>query len=329
MVGRPRIWFERPLLTDLVAETHSVATVLGADSLSPDNPYAGLAEASGVIAGTLVYDAELMDRAPNIRVICRLGIGYDAVDVPAATSRGIAVCNTPDAPTVSTAEQTVALMLAAAKHVKRSEAWLRDGSTEIYARHDAIELDGTTLGLVGYGRIARRVARAAHGLGMRVTAFDPYLESDAFDGALRSDTLEDLLSQSDVVSLHIPMTPQNVGLFGTETFSRMKPGAIFVNTARGGLVDQEALIEALESGHLHSAALDVTHPEPLAAGHPLLERDDVVVTPHVASGTFAGKRRIFRTALSQTVGALSGTRPAHLVNPEVWERVSARVRDHQ
>jgi phosphoglycerate dehydrogenase-like enzyme len=321
--GLPRVWFERPVLAELAAEVASRVTMLG--PATEDDPFAGLATAEGVLAGTSRCDAGFMDRAPGLRVIARTGIGTDGVDLAEATRRGIAVTNTPDGPTVSTAEHAVTLILMAAKNVKRAESAHRAGvSSAYYARHEAIELDGKVLGLVGFGRIARRVARIADGIGMRVIACDPFLPEASFPaGVTRAATLDDLLGAADVVSVHVPLTDASRGMFGAEQFARMKPGAVFVNTARGGLVDGDALLEALERGHLFGAGLDVTSPEPLPPGHPMLDRDDVVVTPHVASGTKEGKARIFRSAFEQALQVLEGRRPDHLVNPEVWEGVAS------
>jgi phosphoglycerate dehydrogenase-like enzyme len=266
-----------------------------------------------------------MDRAPGLRVIARNGIGYDNVDVAAATERGIAVCNTPDGPTVSTAEHAVTLMLLVAKNIRAAETALRTGATAgYYIRHEGIELDGKVLGLVGFGRIARHVAGIAEGLGMHITTYDPFLPASAIrTGVDRADTLEDLLGVADVVSVHVPLTDASRGLFGAAAFASMKPGAVFINTARGGLVDHDALLVALEAGRLFGAGLDVTDPEPLPVGHPLLGRDDVVVTPHIASGTADGKARIFRVAFEQAMAVVHDRRPEHLVNPEVWERLAS------
>ncbi len=318
MTQLPKIWLERPPLPDLVEEVNRAADILGPGT--PEDPLTGIEDAEGVIAGALTYGPELMDRAPQLRVISRSGIGVDSVDIAEATRRGIAVCNAPEGPTFSTAEHAVALMLSAAKHIKRSERWLREGETNMYARHGAVELDGKTLGLIGYGRIARRVAAAAHGLGMEVVAFDPHAAATVFAGARRAAGLDELLAVSDVVSVHVPLTDETRHMFDADSFARLKPGTVFVNTARGGVVDQDALLAALDSGRVGAAGLDVTDPEPLPADHPLLNRDDVVVTPHIASGSFEGKRRIFRIAFSQAVEALTGTRPDNLVNPEVWDR---------
>lgn len=314
----PLVWFEREILPDLKAPVAGRATILGPASATPDDPYRALPGAVGIVASQHVYDGALMDRAPALKVIGRTGIGYDKVDVDAATARGIAVCNTPDAPTVSTAEHTITLMLMVAKNVKRSESELLAGGSELYARHVGIELAGLTLGLVGYGRIARNVAIIARGLGMRTVAYDPYLDNEAFAGTTRSTTLADLAAASDVISLHVPLTAENRGLVGRELIEKMKPGSIVINTARGGLVDPVAIEAALDSGRLFGAGLDVTDPEPLPPEHPLLHRHDVVVTPHVAAGTGAAKRRIFETAFDQVVMAINGQRPSHLVNPDVW-----------
>jgi phosphoglycerate dehydrogenase-like enzyme len=286
---------------------------------------AGLDTAVAAVVGLVACNAAFMDRAPGLRVIARNGIGYDNVDVAAATERGIAVCNTPDGPTVSTAEHAVTLMLLVAKNIRAAETALRTGATAgYYIRHEGIELDGKVLGLVGFGRIARHVAGIAEGLGMHITTYDPFLPASAIrTGVDRADTLEDLLGVADVVSVHVPLTDASRGLFGAAAFASMKPGAVFINTARGGLVDHDALLVALEAGRLFGAGLDVTDPEPLPVGHLLLGRDDVVVTPHIASGTADGKARIFRVAFEQAMAVVHDRRPEHLVNPEVWERLAS------
>ncbi len=318
----PPVWFEREVPSELVAEVTADVRMLG--PATDDDPYAGLAMATAAVVSMGRCDAAFMDRAPGLRVIARTGIGYDRVDLAEATRRGIAVCNTPDGPTISTAEHAAALMLMVAKNVKRSEADLRAGGSDLYSRHVAIELQGKLLGLVGFGRIARHLAGIAGGLGMRLATYDPFLaEPDFVPPVTRAPSLDLLLADADVVSVHVPLSAETRGMFGAEQFGRMKPGSIFINTARGGLVDGAALLAALDAGHLFGAGLDVTEPEPLPPGHPLLLRHDVVVTPHVASGTTEGKVRIFRTALEQVVRALAGRRPTHLVNPEVWAEFEA------
>ncbi len=319
----PPVWFERPVLPELAPIIAAACTILG--PATADDPYAGVATAVAAVVGAAQYGEAFIERAPSLVAIVRTGIGYDGVDVAAATRHGIAVCNTPDGPTISTAEHAVTLMLLVAKNVKAAESALRTGtSSGYYSRHDGIELDGKVLGLVGFGRIARHVARIAGGLGMRVTVFDPFLAASAVPAGIdRADTLEALLRSADVVSIHVPLTEASRGMFGAAQFGSMKPGAVFINTARGGLVDHDALVGALDDGRLFGAGLDVTSPEPLPAGHPLLTRDDVVVTPHIASATADGKARIFRVAFEQAIAVIGGRRPEHVVNPEVWERIAS------
>lgn len=318
------IWFERAINPELREHVESRVEVLGPGDDS--DPYAGIEDAVGVMASALPYTGAVMDRALNAVVIARTGIGFDRVDLAAATDKAIAVCNTPDAPTISTAEHAISLMLAVAKGIARSTAALRAGEGNYYSSNKAIELEGKTLGLVGFGRIARRVGKAAEGLGMKVVAYDPYASSEGFF-AQRIDSLDGLLAISDIVSIHVPLTADTRLLFDRNRFQAMRPGSIVVNTSRGSVIDQTALIEALDSGRLFGAGLDVTDPEPLPPDHPLLHRPDVIVTPHVASGTVEGRERIFRIALDQVLMVLAGLRPDHLVNPEVWPRVEHRVKE--
>lgn len=311
------------VLPELADEVASIVTVLG--PATDDDRYAGLTTARGALAGSGRYDSAFMDHAPELRVIARTGIGYDAVDIEEATRRGIAVCNTPDAPTASTAEHAATLMLTVAKRVKRAERELAAGRSRGYfGGHQAMELEGKLLGLVGFGRIARHLAAIAGGLGMRVSAYDPFVSDAGFPpGVTRASSLDQLLAAADVVSLHVPLSDDSRGMFGARQFELMKPGAVFINTARGALVEGDALLAALEAGRLFGAGLDVTEPEPLPPGHPLLLRDDVVITPHVASATAEGKVRMFRAAFEQVVEVLHGRRPRHLVNPEVWQASSS------
>ena len=321
MAPPPRlVWFERPVLSSLAAAVEAACTPLGPGTDA--DRYAGIEQAVAAVVGAAPYDGAVMDRAPFLRVIARTGIGYDAVDIGAATARGIAVCNTPDGPTISTAEHALTLMLMVAKKVKASETALRDGtSAGYYARHTGIELAGKVLGLVGCGRIARRVGAMAAAIGMQVMTYDPYCDPGAIPTGFASvPSLDALLRDADVISVHVPLTAASRGMFDADAFAAMKPGAVFINTARGGLVDQDALLAALDAGRLVGAGLDVTSPEPLPPDHPLLHRDDVVVTPHVASATADGKVRILEAAFEQAMMVVRGERPPYLVNPEVWDR---------
>jgi D-3-phosphoglycerate dehydrogenase len=318
------IWFERVINPDLLGRIGPTVEILGPGIENELDPYAGIEHAAGIMASVLPYTDAVMDRAAKTVVIARTGIGLDGIDIGAATDRTIAVCNTPEGPTVSTAEHAMALILAIAKGLTRSAEALRLSEGNYYSHNKAIELDGKSLGLVGFGRIARRVGRSAQGLGMNVFAYDPFVSNEGFF-ANRVDSLDNLLALSDVVSIHVPLTTNTRLLFDQARFQRMRPGSILVNTSRGSVVDQNALIEALDSGQLFGAGLDVTEPEPLPPDHTLLHRPNVIVTPHIASGTIEGRQRIFLTALAQVLMVLNGQRPDHLVNPEVWPRIQTRL----
>lgn len=277
-------------------------------------PDAGLDLADAVVAGAHVsWDGDQIARAPRVRVISRLGIGYDNVDVAAASAAGVVVCNAPNAPTVSTAEHTLALLLAVTKQLPAEMTRARAGLPASGIGR-GLELDGAVLGLVGFGRIAVRVAVAARGLGMRVIAHDPFVAESAVP-EVELVELDAVFARGDVVSVHAPATDATRHLVGVARLAMMKPGGYLVNCARGSLVDQDALLAALERGHLAGAALDVTDPEPLPAGHPLLARDDVIVTPHVASSTIAGRRRLYEHAIDNALAVLAG-RPATVVTPD-------------
>lgn len=326
-----RIWFESSVPPALEAVANGFAEGISPGDRLPQEPFYRLDQAEGVIAGGRVYNAEVMKLAPRLLVIVRAGIGYEKVDVPAATAHGIAVCNTPDAPTVSTAECALTLMLGVARSIKRVEkdlrAMLETGARRsLWADYVAYELSGRQLGLVGLGRIGGHVARIAAAMGMRVAAYDPYIAPAraAALGVERVESLEDLLARADVVSLHLPLTPETYRMMNAERFASMKPGAIFINVSRGGLVDEAALIAALDSGRLFGAGLDVTDPEPPEAGNPLLYRDNVILTPHIGSATQEGRARIMHDALERALIALRGEQPPDLLNPEVWPRVLER-----
>lgn len=314
------VWFERAYWPgmDEVRE-------MGIEVLSPGDardPYYGVEEAVAIVAGVLRYDRQVMDRAPKLTVIARTGIGYDGVNLVDATRRNIYVCNTPDGPTIPTAEHAIALMLAAAKRLAAIQHHLRQGDRTSIKAHSSVELFGKVLGLVGFGRIARRVAAAAQALGMNVISYDPYLTDQQFANVTRSTGLEEMLATADVVSIHIPLTEQSRRMFDLQTLSGMKRGAILINTARGGLVDTEALLQAITSGQLGAAALDVTDPEPLPVDHPLLHLDNVLITPHVASWTQEAKRRMLMGAVDRVLEVLTGRQPVNVVNPEVLGRLN-------
>lgn len=271
----------------------------------------GLDRADAILASAVrPWNAAAFALAPTCKVISRVGVGYDNVSVADATAAGIVVCNTPIAPMVSTAEHTLALMFAVTKHLPHHIARAKQGlKGEPVGR--ALELDGMTLGLVGIGRIASRVAVAAQALGMRVIACDPGVTESPVAGCELAD-VDRVLAEADVLSLHAPALPSTRQMINAASLAKMKPGAYFVNCARGTLVDHDALLAAIDSGHLAGAGLDVTDPEPLPEGHPLLDRPNVVITPHIASASVAGRRRLYEHSIENALAVLDG-RPADVV----------------
>jgi D-3-phosphoglycerate dehydrogenase len=240
-----------------------------------------------IIRANGAVTARLMDAAPRLKVIGRHGVGLDAIDLDTAQERGIVVCNTPVANVESVAEQAVGLMIAVSKHIVRADKALRDGRWQARYQYVGQELRGRTLGLVGMGRIGGRVAEICHlAFGMPILYYDilDYAQAEQELGARRLP-LENVLAEADYVSVHVPLLPATCGLLGRAQFAQMKKGAIFINTARGPIVDETALLEALTSGHVAGAGLDVYSIEPLQTDNPLLRLENVVLTPHMAAHT--------------------------------------------
>jgi len=267
-------------------------------------------------------DAPLLERLPDLRVVSNYGVGYDNIDVPAATARGILVTNTPDVLTEATADLAWALILAVTRRVGEGERLVRSGG---FAGWDprmllGLELSGATLGLLGFGRIARAVARRAVGFDMRVLKHsrtpDPAAAAEV--GALSVD-LDRLLAESDVISIHVPLGPDTRHLIGEAELRQMKPTAYLVNTARGPVVDEAALVRALQERWIAGAGLDVYEREPeLAAGLAALQ--NAVLLPHLGSATVGTRAAMSRVAATNMIEALAGRMPPNPVNPDVLKR---------
>ena len=285
---------------------------------------AALAQAGALVLGTAWFIREPeFAAAPKLRVIGRPGVGVDNIDLTAATRHGVCVLNTPDAPSQSTAEHAVALLLALAKGLARSERAFRERGWEARQEFLGHELKGKTLGLVGAGRIGQIVAKVCRdGFQMRVLAYDPFMDS-ARAGALGLELAPDLrtlLAQADFVSLHCALSPQTKGLIGAAELAAMKPTAFLINCARGPIVDEDALVEALRQGQLAGAGLDVFAAEPLRPDHPLRSFAQVLLTPHIASHTLECERAMHVSCAEDVLRAWRGERPKALVNAEVWEK---------
>ena len=273
-----------------------------------------------VINNIIDASATFFDQAgPSLRAVCRPGIGIDNVNLQDATARGILVINTPDAPTESTAEHAVALLMAMAKRVvvghNQVTRWDRTNTL-------GLELKDRTLGVVGYGRIGRRVVEiCGAGLRMKVLVFDPFLPASVEinqHGAERVNSLQELLERSDVLTLHCPSTPETYHLIGKKELHTLRKGAYLVNASRGPVLDEAALIEALSEGHLAGAAMDVFDPEPPAPDNPLLTMPNVIATPHIASSTDRGVYLMSHGVADQLLQLFQGERPPHICNPEAW-----------
>ena len=277
-----------------------------------------------VIRSATKLTADLIGKAERLKVIGRAGVGVDNVDIDAATRRGIVVANAPDSTVISAAEQTIGLIVALARNIPQAHAALKQGRWE-RSRWSGVELDGKTLGVVGFGRIGQQVARRAVGLGMRAVAYDPFVSEERFRelGVDRAETLDEVLGSADVVTLHSPLTDETRGLIGREALAKMMDGARLVNAARGPLVDEEALEEAIRSGKLAGAALDVFSQEPYSG--PLLELDEVVTTPHLAASTDEAQDRAGVIVAEQVVAALDGGLVTNAVNIPVVDASDLEV----
>ena len=269
--------------------------------------------------------AELIARCPNLLCVSSGGAGYDTVDVDACTAAGIAVVNQAGGNAVSVAEHTLGFMLGISRRMLEGDRRMR---REVgYPREDVMghEIGGKTVGLVGIGHIGKRVAALARAFGMEVIATDPFLSAEeiARRGA-KAVSFHELLASSDFVSLHCPRDAGTLKMMNADTFGRMKKGAIFITTARGGIHDEAALVQALQSGHLAGAGIDVWDQEPPPLDHPLLAMDKVFATFHTAGVTHEGRRNVAAIGAEQVAGILRGERPPRLINPEVWPAFEQR-----
>jgi D-3-phosphoglycerate dehydrogenase len=266
-----------------------------------------------VIRSATKLTADVIERAERLKVIGRAGVGVDNVDVDAATRRGIVVANAPESTVVSAAEHAVGLLVALARNIPQAHEALKSGRWE-RSRWGGIELAGKTLGILGFGRIGQQVARRAVGLGMRVVAYDPFVAKERYRelGVERLESMDDVLANAEFLTLHLPLGPETQGIIGRDAFARMPDGVRLVNAARGELVDEEALVDAVRSGKVAGAALDVFASEPYTG--PLLELENVIVTPHLAASTEEAQDRAGVIVAEQVAAALEGGLVTNAVN---------------
>jgi phosphoglycerate dehydrogenase-like enzyme len=274
-----------------------------------------VADVDGAIAGVDRFDAAIIEAAPRLRVIARHGTGTDTVDLTAAARRGIVVTNTPGANADAVAELAIGLMLALARGIPQADRQVRRGTPDVRA---GVQLAGRTIGLIGVGRVGQAVARRGRGLGCEVLGFDPALDDAEVRaaGATPSSTAE-VVEAADFLSLHVPVTDATRDMVDAAFLSGMKPGAFLVNTARGELVVEEDLLRALEESRLAGAALDMLRADPPPREHPLLQREDVILTPHAGAHTEEARAAMARLALDDLLAVLDGRPPRHPVEPAV------------
>jgi D-3-phosphoglycerate dehydrogenase len=306
---------ENPTLQALRERGFEPIVHAGMKPPGPDDLRGYLEGAVGMIAGMEPVPAAVIEGAAGLRVISRFGVGYDNVDVAAATRRGIVVTYIPDAMVDAVADITFGLMLAVARRIPELDRGMKAGE---WPRYPAVDVTGRTLGILGTGRIGMAVAERARGFRMRLLGSDP-MPNPRFTGELGGEyvAMDDLLARADFVTLHLPLTPATDRLMGAAQLRRMKPTAFLINAARGGLVDEEALYSALIAGQIAGFATDVFRKEPPDAD-PLWLLPNVVATPHVASYTDGTIARMAERALANLLAVLDGERPEHVVNPEVY-----------
>ncbi|MEX2160122.1 MAG: D-glycerate dehydrogenase [Dehalococcoidia bacterium] len=321
-MARPHVYVALPLPDQSIArivDACEVARYGQRGQPSRDELIAALASAEGLLGSAmLAVDEGVLDSAPRLRVVSNFGVGYNNVDVDAATRCGILVCNTPGVLSDAVADLTMGFIISLARRLPEGERFVRDGR---WAPGQGVrlgnDLRGKMLGIIGMGRIGREVAQRARAFGMDGCFYDAFEqqldESLVFCAPI---ALDDLLRDSDYVSLHVNLTPETHHIIGARELSLMKPGAYLVNTSRGQVIDQPALVEALRSNTIAGAALDVLEQEPPAADEPLLQLDNALVLPHIGSATVETRRAMLELAIDNLLVALRGETPQCVVNPE-------------
>ena len=310
-MSRPRVLIREPIAeagVALLRERFDVEVDVNGDLAGKIGGYDAI-----VIRSATKLTADVLERADRLKVIGRAGVGVDNVDVETATRRGIVVANAPESTVTSAAEHTIGLLVALARNIPQAHAALKQGRWERSA-WGGIELEGKTLGVLGFGRIGQQVARRALGLGMRVLAYDPFVAKERFRelGVERAESPDAVLAAAEFLTLHLPLTAETHGFLGRDAIEKLRDGARVVNAARGELVDEEALAKALGSGKIAAAALDVYSEEPYSG--PLLELDNVVVTPHLAASTEEAQDRAGVIVAEQVAAALEGAVVTNAVN---------------
>lgn len=312
-----------PPIQEVRETVDEIGTLEVNTSMSRDELLEKVRNYDAILAGDqLEFNGEVFEKSEGrLKIVARVGIGYDNVDLNDATQHGVMATNTPGVMAESVAEHAILLMLAASNNLPLADKEIRDGQWE-WEKYRGMELWSRTLGLIGFGRIGNLVARKARqAFSMRVLVYDPYVEDKEIIsvGAKKTRELDKLLVQSDVISINTPLTEETRHLIGKEEFELMKDTSIIVNTGRGAVIDEKALIDALKEGEIAKAGLDVLEQEPPASDNPLFELENVVLTSHIASNTETGVKAMFLEATNNVLSALKGSTPQFLLNKEVLD----------
>lgn len=279
-----------------------------------------------VIRSRTTVTREILENAKNLKVVGRAGVGLDNVDVPAATEKGVIVMNTPNGNTISTAEHTMAMMTSLARSIPQADRGMHEGKWE-KKKFIGVELYNKTLGVCGFGRIGSEVARRAQAYGMKIMAYDPFINEEVVKRmGVQKATVDEICQQADFITVHSPLSPQTKGLLNKERFAMMKKGVRVLNCARGGIIDEAALLEALQNGTVAGAALDVFEVEPLPEDHPFRSMDNVVMTPHLGAATSEAQEGVARDVAEQIVDVLTGKMIRNAINapsvdPAILEQI--------
>jgi D-3-phosphoglycerate dehydrogenase / 2-oxoglutarate reductase len=322
--AKPLVILAGPIHPDGHSLLETEARVTVCPDLTEDGVIAAAREAEGILFRIRPKCSErLMTACKRLKVVGRHGVGLDTVDLPAATRLGIAVVHAPGSNSDAVAEHAVMLMLAAAKKTTAIDRLTRRGQWIEGRARGIFELKGKTLGVIGVGNIGRRVAHIARAFGMRILGHDPYVAPDELRAREAEPTsLDQLLAQSDVITVHTPLTPETRHLINAQTIAKMKPGVVFVNTCRGGTQDERALFEGLSRGTIKAAGLDVWEEEPTPVDNPLLNLENVVCTSHIAGVSDEANRTMAVMVADEMLRVLRGEKPKVLGNPDLWPRLA-------
>ena len=325
MSERPIVLIPRAIHADgvelLETECHCVAPWRDGKPFDDAEIRTWLPRAAALVVRIFHVGAAEIDAAPHLRVVAKHGVGVDNFDVDALSARRIPLVFTPGANSNAVAEHTIALLLGRARHLVDADAASRGGRFEERDAYAGVELAGKTLGIVGLGRIGSRVARKAAGLDMNVLAYDPYIDGASYDGpAELVDELASLLAAADALSLHVPLTEETYEMIDAHALAQLKPSCIIINTSRGSVIDETALVEALDTDAVAGAALDVFTEEPLTRANRLCRTRGTLLSPHVAAATPESRRAMAILLADGVLAALRGERPTHVANEQIYDQ---------